>query len=199
MQQGHESHITDDDFELYSLNSLPEPGLARVEEHLLVCAACRERLEERDAYVAAMRAAAARARRERAPFRLAGVPRPAWAMAACLAVLVVAAVTMRSPGTAPAPVTVRLEAVRGPMAAHAEAPAGRPLELAMDLTELPAHPGYRIEVVDEQGRRMWEGTASAAGGRLAASIPARLSPGRYYVRLYSPSSELLREYGLETR
>jgi anti-sigma factor RsiW len=51
------SHIQDDDLELYALDRLPEPDAAPVEEHLLVCGACRERLTEWDEYVAAMRAA----------------------------------------------------------------------------------------------------------------------------------------------
>lgn len=199
MQQGRDTHLSDDDLERYSLNALPEPRLAEAEEHLLVCPECRERVEETDAYVAGMRAAAARFRRREARFPIWSFPRPVWAMAACAAALVVAGVTMRPPGAAPEPVAVRLEAARGHMAVHAAAPAGRPLELAMDLTELPAHPGYRIEVVDERGRRVWDGTASVRGGRLAAAVPARFPRGRYYVRLYSPSSELLREYGLETR
>ena len=55
------SHITDDDLELYALETLPEPATAPVEGHLLVCEGCRERLAEWDGYTRAMREAMRRA------------------------------------------------------------------------------------------------------------------------------------------
>ena len=50
-------HISDDDLELYAMDRLAEADAAPVEEHLLVCEGCRERLAEWDEYVAAMRTA----------------------------------------------------------------------------------------------------------------------------------------------
>lgn len=50
-------HISDDDLELYAMDRLTEAEAAPVEEHLLVCEGCRERLAEWDEYVRAMRAA----------------------------------------------------------------------------------------------------------------------------------------------
>jgi anti-sigma factor RsiW len=52
-------HITDDDLELNAIGRLPEADAALVEEHLLACQECRERLAEWDAYVLAMREAGA--------------------------------------------------------------------------------------------------------------------------------------------
>jgi hypothetical protein len=52
-----EGHLEDDVLELYSLGRLQEPELSSAEQHLLLCQACRARLEATDAYVAAMRAA----------------------------------------------------------------------------------------------------------------------------------------------
>jgi len=51
------SHITDDDLEAYSLEK-PQLGTKRaeIEEHLLVCAMCRARMEDMDAYLATMKA-----------------------------------------------------------------------------------------------------------------------------------------------
>lgn len=51
-------HITDDLLELLALGRLPESAAEPAEEHLLICAECRERLAGWDQYVAAMRAAA---------------------------------------------------------------------------------------------------------------------------------------------
>jgi len=51
-------HLSDDDLERYYLGMIiDEVELARVEDHLLVCAECVLRAEESDAYIDAMRAA----------------------------------------------------------------------------------------------------------------------------------------------
>ena len=56
------AHISDDDLERYAIGTLPETELAPLEEHLLICSDCRDRLEATERYVVAMRAAAARVR-----------------------------------------------------------------------------------------------------------------------------------------
>jgi predicted anti-sigma-YlaC factor YlaD len=50
-------HISDDNLELCALDRPVEADAALVEEHLLVCEKCRERLAGWDEYVRAMRAA----------------------------------------------------------------------------------------------------------------------------------------------
>jgi hypothetical protein len=40
------------------MRTLPEPETGYPEEHLLICSACRDRLESTDEYVAAMHSAA---------------------------------------------------------------------------------------------------------------------------------------------
>ena len=56
-------HATDDTLERYSMRTLPAPEVESLEEHLLICSECRDRLESTEQYVAAMRAAAAKIRR----------------------------------------------------------------------------------------------------------------------------------------
>jgi hypothetical protein len=56
-------HATDDTLERYAMRSPPAPESERLEEHLLVCAGCQDRLTATDQYVAAMRSAAAAIRR----------------------------------------------------------------------------------------------------------------------------------------
>lgn len=51
------AHIDDDALEAYSLGRLGDAESAPVEEHLLVCAECRERLAGWDEYITAMRRA----------------------------------------------------------------------------------------------------------------------------------------------
>jgi anti-sigma factor RsiW len=52
-----EGHIAEDRLEAYSLGCLPEDELAPLEEHLLVCPACQDRLRAADAFVATIRQA----------------------------------------------------------------------------------------------------------------------------------------------
>jgi hypothetical protein len=53
----HYLHGTDDQLELYALDWLPDSALPQLEEHLLICAACRERLDEIGAFALGMREA----------------------------------------------------------------------------------------------------------------------------------------------
>jgi hypothetical protein len=52
------AHLTDDELDDLVRKTLPETALARVEEHMLVCEFCRQRIEELDRFVASLRDAA---------------------------------------------------------------------------------------------------------------------------------------------
>jgi hypothetical protein len=77
------------------------------------------------------------------------------------------------------------------------APAGRTLELSLDTQGLPSFPSYPLEVVDESGQQQYESRVTAEQSAVRASLRAGLRRGTYFIRLYSPSRELLREYGLQ--
>jgi len=53
------SNFCDDLLDLYALGRLPDADTAEVEEHLLLCETCRDRLSETDRFIAALRCAAA--------------------------------------------------------------------------------------------------------------------------------------------
>src|SRR5271157_3526520 len=72
INQGRTCAFDDEIFERYSIGSLPEEDSAVLEEHLLICEACRQRLAREDMLTGRIRGAAMRARRE----ELAG--RPSW-------------------------------------------------------------------------------------------------------------------------
>jgi anti-sigma factor RsiW len=55
-------HAAEDDLERYAMRTLPATESDRLEEHLLICAECRDRLEATDECVATMKAAAAKIR-----------------------------------------------------------------------------------------------------------------------------------------
>src|SRR6266508_4550996 len=103
-------HVDDDLLESISLKTLAEEDAAPLEEHLLVCDMCRQRLSETDGYVSAMRTAAARQRAagtSRRPARYAVL-----AAAACL--LLMAGVEWQMRTRSGTPVEIALSAVRGP-------------------------------------------------------------------------------------
>jgi predicted anti-sigma-YlaC factor YlaD len=60
------SHISDETLEQYAMRALPRVEIELVEEHMLVCSECRDRLQSMDEYVAAMRAETIRKNEERA-------------------------------------------------------------------------------------------------------------------------------------
>lgn len=119
--------------------------------------------------------------------------------AALFLVLAGTAVTwrMQSPSAAMAPVaTIKLIALRGGEGDVARAPSGRPLELVFGRTDLAADLSYRAEVVDASGRQMWSGSVRIADQSLSIRVDGPLRTGAYWVRLYSSTGQLLREFGL---
>jgi hypothetical protein len=56
---GVPKHVPGDTLERYVMNRLPESELEPVEEHLLICPQCQDRLEAKDEFVKAMKAAIA--------------------------------------------------------------------------------------------------------------------------------------------
>ena len=56
-------HFDEEASERYSMGTFSDEEAEQIEDHLLVCEACRRRVAESDTYVAAMRRAAARVRR----------------------------------------------------------------------------------------------------------------------------------------
>ena len=186
-------HVDDEAIERYSVGETPEGEVARLEEHLLICESCRRRLAETDVYGSSMQRASAELRRaplehQRHPWFL---PRLVPTLAAVAVAVLVTVVGLRlvKPGAPMPAFAVNLEATRG-AGIEAKAPPGRPLVLRLDVTGLPVWPSYRLEMVDRIGNRVWQGATPGA-----SVPPAR--PGVYFVRVYSPSGELLREYGLE--
>ncbi len=54
------NHIADDLIDEYVLARLPETAAAALEEHLLICELCRDRLQLTEEFIQALRAASAR-------------------------------------------------------------------------------------------------------------------------------------------
>lgn len=186
-------HVEDEELERYSLGSASEEESARLEEHLLVCDRCRARLEEYDLIADSMAAAAAQWRSEH--------PRPqqkTWSLTRLLLPLA-AILSLALTGMwinygrqthAPA-LALALNATRGAVTA-ARAPALRPLQLRPDLTGIAPFPRYDLEIVDHVGGKV---AHAQTDGHAPFRLPG-LQSGMYFVRLYSPAGDLLREYAL---
>jgi hypothetical protein len=179
-------HPQEDAFEDYAFDRLSADRVADFEEHLLICELCQGTLARTDDYCLLMKvatAAYAAGGSRKPPAR--GLRRNAAAAAILLLTCLTALLSWRTPDHEPK--TIALDAYRGPGASRA--PAGQPLDLKIDLTDVRQLPGYCVEVVDTTGRRVWFGATPA---HLSKGLPA----GDYWVRLVTDSGELLREYGL---
>lgn len=185
-------HFSDEVFEDYAFNRLSEEPKADFEEHLLICEECQSNLAKTDEYIRLMKAAAAgyiAGSSGVSPTPLRARPRDLrWNAAAAAILLLTCLSALLSWRTPPGdPHTIVLEAYRGE---GASAPAGQPLALQFDLKDVRAAAGYRVEIVDVTGRRVWFGGTPA-------SVTKGLIPGTYWVRLLTDSGELLREFGLK--
>ena len=193
-------HMDDEEIERYSMGAMPQAAIAPFEEHLLICEPCRLRLARTDAYVSAMRQASARLRTGSLKRKLPWLrfPRLVPALAGMAVAVVAAGLWIGRPDMGEAhPFAVDLEATRG-AAIEAKAPAGRWLLLRLDLANLPASSWYRLEMVDRFGSRVWQATVAAQGSKAGFKVPGT-PPGIYFVRLYRPPGELLREYAFEVQ
>jgi hypothetical protein len=192
-------HPPEEILERYSMGRATDEECARIEEHLLVCASCRELLEESDRWVALMKAAAA------APAGPGGTE-PFWkrfwgraagggfgrfplaALAGGIAVLAAVLWIFPSLPRAHGPQAVSLSALRGnELMSHAR--AGAPLLLRIeDSGNDPAS----VSIVNLAGKQVWSGPLR---GSLADVPPLR--GGTYWVRLFdTASSKQIKEYGL---
>ena len=187
-------HMDAEDLERYSMGNTSPEESESIEEHLLTCEACRDELRKTDDYLLAMRTTSARLRRDEEFANRRQWRFPAWfpalAAAACLLLVVFALRFSRPAGSV---VAVSLTALRSSRAGSS-APSGRELMLHPDLTGLPDVSSYRLEIVDQTGRPVRQ--VSMARAQNGIRIPG-LGAGLYFVRVYLPAGELLREYGLQ--
>ena len=209
--QTNSEHVSEEILERYSLGTLSGVEEETLEEHLLVCPNCQNRLTEADIYVRAMRSAASRLRSQQAQDRrrfpagwFAPLARPKLAFGAavvfCLVLLFWVAASRQPPRASGLPqIAVVLQTVRGAdRLGGARAPGRHPLLLQADLSGLPPQNLCELEVVDARGTLVSRSPAVAHSGRAEAPLNRGLAAGQYWVRLYCPNSprEPLREYAL---
>jgi hypothetical protein len=194
-------HGTDDRLEEYVFGRLPRPDLPAFEEHLLICVACRDRLDAMEAITVGMKQAVGASQAvSKSTFSRADwfpwLRRPAFFMALA-SVALIAAISIDSNSiTKFAPVaTLELTASRGGMPL-----AGPARELDLTLSDAPREEGaVRVEVVNSTGQAIWNGVAGSGAAGIRVKAERQFGPGDYFVRLYSVSGKMLREYGFRIR
>jgi len=185
-----------------------------VEEHILICQSCLDRVEEEEAFAASFRTAARRIEAEDLKAAYAG-PRPGWparlwarirrpsraesTLVLAFAAVMVTLVVVPALRTGPV-MDVTLVAERG-LASRLSAPAesGRPLRLNLDATGLP-QATLRVELAGPGNEIVLNSTAPATEGVLRWDLGRSLSAGSYWVRLYQQNpNTLLREFALTVK
>jgi hypothetical protein len=194
-------HAADDVLERYSMGRLAGPELTEFEEHLLVCEPCQDRLAHEDNIRQRVRDAGAVLQEAPAAGR-SRIPKLALALGMAAVGLVVFAgigwQSFRLSATPPA--VILLQTTRGAEnPSLAAAPAGKPLTLVLDVTDLQQFSEYGLEVVDAAGHPLFQSAAARQDGKLQATLARGLAVGAYFVRVYTPARELLREYALPVR
>jgi hypothetical protein len=201
IQNGHPSEET---FEQYSLGRLAGPDCEPFENHLLICSECQDHLAVIDAQIADIKhacrvaASSADARRRSGVFAwLFAAPKPMWAAAAAALVLTVSVPLYRE-ATAPRGETeVTITTSRGAESVVASAPARTRLKLNIEVQGVAIAGPCRVDLVNSEGRRVWTGQGLASNSSVSASVAERLPAGQYWVRIFNPSGELVRESALQ--
>lgn len=193
-------HIEENLLDQYAMGTLPKESIAEVEEHLLLCSFCQNRLVEADQFLTVFRAAAT---------NLDASPKPAWisalasrkgfwsGAAAAFAALLVLLITGDSHHANLPPAILLMQSLRGPEST-AEMASARPCLLVFDLVVSANPTEYEIDIVDAVGNDVLKRDAEVRDGRLSVLVD-RLARGSYWVRIYQKQSakELLAEYGLQ--
>lgn len=197
-------HGTEDQLELYAQGRLPEADLPVIEEHLMICNTCREKLDEIGDFALGMREALGTQAVPQTAYQTGWMGwglaslfrRPAFSMALAFVALLVVVGVFSNGRTKFAPsASLQLTAMRGEMPSTVPA-----RELDLTLSDGPREGGpFRIEVLNATGGSVWAGLAESGPAGVEFKLTQRLAQGDYFVRLYSVSGKMLREYGFRIR
>jgi hypothetical protein len=183
-------HESEDRLELYALRRLPDSDVERIENHLLVCDACRDRLEEVSAFAFSMRATLKDNPVIKSETRRFAWLTPQLGMAGALAAILLAVGifwTSRDAHILPV-ASLQLTALRA--GEIKSVPRARELDLA--FTDASA--SSRLDIVDAGGVTVWTGTLRSGAGRVEAKIGQVLSPGDYFARVSTTPGQPQHEY-----
>jgi anti-sigma factor ChrR (cupin superfamily) len=188
-------HGTDSQFEAYALGQLSDSEEQVLEEHLLICDTCRIAVDQNLIFDSSMRDALTHV----TPSRdwlvwLRPVFTPRFAIAGALASLMaVAGLCFATADHTHYESVAALQLAATRSAMPIVKPAGE-LHLTLNSFRASGKP-FRLEVVDANGGKMWSGATLSAH----VAIHKKFRPGSYFVRLYTPSGDLMHEYGFTVK
>lgn len=208
LQQDLNFHGTDAQLELYALGRLPESDLAALEEHLLMCESCRERLDGVSDFALGMREGsfqpgASPAETGRTTWaglkmnsQLASfLRRPAVSMGLAFVLLLLVIGIFSNRNQVATSASLQLTATRGAMPV-----SGPARSFDLKLSDAPREGGpFRVEVLSSGGETVWANLAESTPSGVGINVAQQLPPGDYFVRLYAASGTMLREYGFRVR
>jgi hypothetical protein len=200
------SHLSEEQLEQYVQGQLHSSEVIPLEEHLMICVVCQEKLDEVENVTVGFKEALAELPKpvqqaETARGWFAGdwfdfLRRPAFSMALGFATLILVVAIFSNTGTKFAPsASLVLTGVRGEMP---QAVPARQFELTLKDSPTDGGP-FRVEVVNAVGASVWSGLAVAAPTGVQITEPRRLDAGDYFVRLFNSDGKLLDEYGFRLR
>lgn len=201
-----EFHGTDDQLEAYALGQLAtsdQPGLEVLEEHLMICSTCRDRLDGVEAFTSGVKDAFGSSSAiafSKQTDLFSWLPWPKASLAMALLALVAIIFIFSRAQTQFAPVAnLQISATRGEMPVTAPA-----RELDLTLLNAPTDSrSFRALIVNATGRTVWSGQASQSKDAAASSLQLKaqqpFESGDYFLRLYGESGSVVREYGFRIR
>jgi hypothetical protein len=197
---GNDFHGTEDQLELYARGRLPESELPVLEEHLMICTDCREKLDEIGDFALGMQEASSKAaapQTKRVEWGLGSFfRRPAFAMGLAFVALIVVMGLLANgrPRFAPS-ASLQLTATRGEMPVTVAA-----RQFDVTLSDGPREGGpFKVEVLTATGASAWSGLAESGPAGVEFKLTQRLTQGDYFVRVFSVSGKMLREYGFRVK
>jgi hypothetical protein len=193
-----EQCLTDDEVEAFAAKRLVTE-LESIEEHLLVCDACLDRVEAEEQFLADLRLGAAAAPIGPQPERR--IPWLWLVPVGAVALLLVSVIPGRLWPPAPDRV-VELTTVRsnGPASIVMSADGGK-VVLTANVADLPSRSSYVGVIVNERADVVVSGYPERRDKLLVWPLGRTLPKGSFWVQIYSPDNrtELLREYALQVR
>jgi hypothetical protein len=108
------------------------------------------------------------------------------------AIVLATGLYLHSGGSVAPLASLQLTALRGEV--QSTTPAR---ETDITLSDAPAEPVLRAEIVDSVGARVWSGALEGVNRKI--QLMKQLAPGDYFVRLHDDTGKLLHEYGFRVR
>lgn len=189
MKNVYSQCLNEKQLEDYVFGRVSAEALPDVEEHLLVCSDCQDRLQAEEQYVAAFRSAARAVPTHNRWYK-------PLAAAACLVMAVGLWFPLRESNNQMDTVDLRAER-GGAVMPPATLRAGHKAELKVDLVGLESRHVRRLQIVAATGAPVAETAVEEATAVSTWTLGRKLEAGTYWVRAFDKSGKQLREFKLD--